>query len=325
MADLYPMLLIPEFHERVWGSRDLSPYYAHKVGRQPVGEVWLTGENCRVANGTHAGRTLKEVCQRYGRELLGPGFSEAAHFPLLIKILFPKEKLSVQVHPDDESARRIGQPCGKTECWYVLEAEAGAQVALGLKKGTKKSEVELAIQEKRMEAVLNWVNIQAGELIYVDAGTVHAIGPGSVLVETQQNSDITYRLYDYGRPRELHLQAGLEATKEQTHAGKVPARRNNGHVQLVASPCFVVDKFMIRAGEEFICGPEGTTHVQCLLVLRGGGVVEAEQRQPVSFIRGEVVVVPAGLFYHIKPQGELECYRATLPVSRVEQPQTVEA
>ena len=114
----------------------------------------------------------------------------------------------MQVHPDDAKARAIGQPCGKTECWYVLRAEPGAKVALGLKPGVALDEFRRAIAETRAEALLNWIDVFAGDMIYVAAGTVHTIGGGMVLVETQQTSDITYRLYDYGRPRELHLEAG---------------------------------------------------------------------------------------------------------------------
>src|SRR5579864_612418 len=137
MSELYPFLLLPEFVERVWGARDLSPVYEHRraAGQQPVGEVWLTGEDCRVANGPLAGLTLSQLTQKFGRELVGEASPQADRFPLLIKFLFPRQKLSVQVHPDDEGARRAGQPCGKTECWYVVAAEMGSQVALGLKSG----------------------------------------------------------------------------------------------------------------------------------------------------------------------------------------------
>ena len=162
--------------------------------------------------------------KEFGKQFLGDAAGDTTRFPLLIKFLFPKEKLSVQVHPDDEGAARVGQPCGKTECWYVLRAEPGAQMGLGLKPGTSKAEVEAAIRENRMEHLLNWIDVHEGDMIYVDAGTVHAIGGGAVIVETQQNSDTTYRLYDYGRPRELHIADGLRATKEQTHAGKVDCR-----------------------------------------------------------------------------------------------------
>ena len=145
-----------------------------------------------------------------------------SRFPLLLKFLFPHEKLSVQVHPDDaQAARRVGQPWGKTECWYVAHAKPGAQIGLGLKPGVTASNLQQSIDQKRAEELLNWINVYSGEMIYVAGGTVHTLGPGSIIVETQQQSDTTYRLYDYGRPRELHLKEGLAAIKEKVRSGKV--------------------------------------------------------------------------------------------------------
>src|SRR5215831_2958718 len=198
MSDLYPLLLRPQFHERVWGSRNLAPLYSQSIPGNPVGEAWLTGDACEVANGPLAGCTLASVTCQFGKQLLGERNGTSSSFPLLVKFLFPQDKLSVQVHPDDEAAARLRQACGKTECWYVLQAAPGAQIGLGLKPGTTKNDVERAIRETRMEQLLNWIEVRPGEMFYVDAGTVHSIGPGSVLVETQQNSDTTYRLYDYG-------------------------------------------------------------------------------------------------------------------------------
>jgi mannose-6-phosphate isomerase len=322
MAKLYPLLLLPEFVERVWGARDLNPIYSRAV-EQPVGEVWLTGEDCKVANGPLRGRRLAEVCREFGRELAGEGTANPERFPLLIKFLFPREKLSVQVHPDDEGARRIGQPCGKTECWYVLKALPGAQVGLGIKPGATRADVEQAIRETRLEQLLNWIDIRDGEMIYVDAGTVHAIGPGSILVETQQNSDTTYRLYDYGRPRELHLKEGLEAMKLATGAGKVQYAEaaQNGTQRLVASPCFVVDKFALKEQQDFSTGSPATA--QCLVAINGCGVVEAAGGEPVSFARGECVVVPAGTGeFRVRPQWEVEFLRASLPATQLPPPRT---
>ena len=223
MPELYPFLTIPIFDERPWGVRDLRPIYTRAVN-EPIGESWLTWEDNRVANGPLAGRSLSDLAKEYRRALVGSLACYEDRFPLLVKFLFPGDKLSVQVHPDDAQARAIGQPCGKTECWYVLRSEPGAQVALGLKQGVTLEGFRRAIVEARAEELLNWVDVFAGDMIYVAAGTVHTIGGGMVLVETQQTSDITYRLYDYGRPRELHLEQGLAAIKLHTNAGKVVGR-----------------------------------------------------------------------------------------------------
>jgi mannose-6-phosphate isomerase len=328
MLDLYPLLLRPQFQERVWGSRDLSPFYPPALSGQPVGEAWLTGEECRVANGPLAGRTLAEVSHEFAPQLLGPTL-QSSRFPLLVKFLFPRERLSVQVHPDDEMAAQAGAPCGKTECWYVLQAETGAKIALGLKYGIGKADVEHAIHETRMEELLNWIEVRSGEMYYVDAGTVHAIGPGSVIVETQQNSDTTYRLYDYGRPRELHVSEGLRALKEQTRAGRVAAGKMesaNGKMQanLITSPFFIVDKFRLTQPWQFQRPGHGQRAVWCLVATSGCGVVESAGAPPIIFTAGETVIVPAGMDrFILRPQWDVEFLCSSLPTEPVPHPVTV--
>lgn len=327
MSELYPLLLLPEFHERVWGSRDLSLIYPHKTARQggdfdkPIGEAWLTGDQCRVANGPLAGQTLADVTKRFGIDLLGEAVPDQSRFPLLLKFLFPKEKLSVQVHPDDEGAKAIGQACGKTECWYVLAAEPGAQVALGLKPGVTRAQVEAAINDVQLEPLMNWLDVNPGDMVYVDAGTVHAIGPGAMLLETQQNSDTTYRLYDYGRGRELHIREGLAATKEKTAAGKVTRTSSaNGTQNLVSSPCFVVKKTVVREPKEFSTSGRS---VQVLVALDGCGVIETDGGKPVTLAKGECAVIPAAVkHYRVRPQWAVELFNASLPEVKMPHPKT---
>src|SRR5215470_2740054 len=162
MAELYPLLMQPQFHKRVWGARSLQPIY-DKEFDEPVGEAWLTGDDCKVANGPLAGKTLGELCKQFGADLVGESAVANDRFPLLIKFLFPREKLSIQVHPDDEMAQRLGLPCGKTECWYVLHAEPGAQVGLGLRPGVTRKDFEHAIKNGTGEQSLNWIDIHPGE------------------------------------------------------------------------------------------------------------------------------------------------------------------
>lgn len=329
MLDLYPLLLRPQLHERIWGSRDLAPIYSQQITGGPIGEAWLTGDQCLVANGPLAGSTLAELSREFGTELLGEAAPDASRFPLLVKVLFPQDRLSVQVHPDDEAAAQAGQPCGKTECWYVLRADPGARIALGLKPGTTKAEVERAIRETRLEELLNWTEVRPDEMFYVDAGTIHAIGPGSVIVETQQNSDVTYRLYDYGRPRELHVEDGLRAAKERTGAGKVAVGRTeivNGKTQvnLITSPCFIVDKFRLAQAWQFQRPRQAQRSVWCLAAIGGCGVVESEHAVPVTFAAGEAVIVPAAVErFMLKPQWEVEFLCASLPVEKTAHPATV--
>jgi len=331
MGNLYPLLMLPGFDPRPWGARDLSPIYPNHRFEEKMGEAWLSGDDCKVANGPFTGRTLAQLSEEHQRELVGEAARDSKRFPLLLKFLFPHEKLSVQVHPDDEQALRIGQPWGKTECWYIAHAKPGAQIALGLKPGVTAPQLEEAIHQKRAEEVLNWLNVYAGDMIYVAGGTVHTLGPGSVVVETQQQSDTTYRLYDYGRPRELHLKDGMAAVKEKVNSGKVvrPAPQamgggKNRHVPLVAAPYFVVDMFEAKEPLELTTRDDsGRSSVQILVAVDGCGVVEAAGMDPVSFAKGDAVVVPACVGkVGVRPQWALEFLRAYVPGEPLAEPAT---
>jgi mannose-6-phosphate isomerase len=320
MSELYPLLLIPILDERPWGVRDLRPIYTRAV-KEPIGESWLTWEDNRVANGPLAGRTLGELSKQYGRDLVGQAAPYQDRFPLLTKFLFTAAKLSVQVHPDDEQARKSGQPCGKTECWYALAGRPGAQVALGLKPGTTLEDFERAISDKRAEELLNWVDVRTGDMLYVAAGTVHTVGGGLILVETQQTSDITYRLYDYGRPRELHIAEGLAATKLQTNAGKVVRRTTDPPDVLVRTSYFLVEKIRLR---EALSAEVSSISPHILVAIDGAGIVESRGMAPISFATGEAVVIPAAVReYAVRPQWELEIMRMSLPTGAVTEPETV--
>ncbi|MGA9814299.1 MAG: type I phosphomannose isomerase catalytic subunit [Terriglobales bacterium] len=321
----------PAFDPRPWGTLDLSPIYPNHRFEEKIGEAWLTGDACKVANGPLSGQSLSELSSKYGRELVGEAPADPNRFPLLLKFLFPHEKLSVQVHPDDEAARRVGQPWGKTECWYVAHAKPGAQIGLGLKPGVTRDQFERAIAERRAEELLNWVNVYPGEMIYVAGGTVHTLGPGAIIVETQQQSDTTYRLYDYGRPRELHLKEGLAAIKEKVGSGKVvrPAPQNmnggaNRRAPLISSPYFAVDMFELKQPHSFHTqNGEGKSSVQILVAVEGCGIVEAAGANPVTLARGDAVVVPAAVGeYQVRPQWAVEFLQASVPAGPVSEPET---
>ena len=271
MTTTRPFKLEPQFAERIWGKKSLLPWYAETGSLQAVGEAWLTGPECVIATGAEKGKKLKEV---------------AEDFPLLVKMLFPAEKLSVQVHPDDEAARAMGLPRGKTECWYVLEAEAGAKVACGLRSGVSVEDLEASVAAGTTEELLEWLEVVPGDMVFVDAGTVHAIGPGMTLLEVQQTCDVTYRLFDYGRDRELHLEKGLAAVKLKTDAGKVASKEHQVHTTLIEAEYFVVDLFELGAGLTMEMSMDG---VGCVVGLKGNGAVNE-----VRFGVGEAVVMPAG-------------------------------
>jgi mannose-6-phosphate isomerase len=321
----------PAFDPRPWGTLDLSPIYPNHKFNEKIGEAWLTGDNCVVQNGPLAKQTLSDLSKQFGPELVGTAARDPRRFPLLLKFLFPEEKLSVQVHPDDTTAQRFGEPWGKTECWYVAHARPGSQVALGLKPGATRAQLEQAIHEKAAEELLNWVNVYPGEMIYVAGGTVHTLGPGSVLIETQQQSDTTYRLYDYGRPRPLHLEKGLASVKERVASGKVirPApvtidAGKNRSSAMIAAPYFSVDLFELKAPHDFsTTDSTGKDSVQILVAIDGCGVVEIAGQEPVTFAKGDGVVIPAALReFTVRPQWNLEFLKAYVPGEAFPEPAT---
>jgi mannose-6-phosphate isomerase len=299
-----PFRIAPWFAERVWGFPDLRPWYDQVAGGgEPLGEAWLTGDQCVVASGAHTSQTLGALFAEAPEALLGPAVpcgSESAS-PLLIKVIFAKEKLSVQVHPDDRMARKYGHPRGKQECWYVLEARPGAQVACGLKPGVTLGEVKAGIEAGTLEQSLNLLHVARGEVVFVEAGTVHAIWPGSILLETQQNCDLTYRMYDYGRGRELSIDKSLEAMRLQSRSGKI-------------APQVLIDRTILMEGEYFcmeclgvvgsrtsasLPGPivaadgEPSPGLQYLFAADGAARIAGEGFEPLELPMGGMVAVPA--------------------------------
>jgi mannose-6-phosphate isomerase len=331
MDTLYPLLMQPGFDPRPWGTQDLSPIYPNHRFEQKIGEAWLTGDECQVSNGPLRGKTLANISEQYQRELVGEAARDPKRFPLLLKFLFPYEKLSVQVHPDDAQAIRVGQPWGKTECWYVAHAKPGSQIALGLKAGVTAAQFEQSIHQNRAEELLNWINVYAGDMIYVAGGTVHTLGPGSIIVETQQQSDTTYRLYDYGRPRELHLKDGLAAVKEKVNSGKVlrpaPSESATGksrYAPLVAAPYFAVEMFETKEQLHLATRDDSGKHsVQILVAVEGCGVIEVPGGEAITLAKGDAVVIPACLEkFAVRPQWNLELLRAYVPGKQYPEPET---
>ncbi len=300
-APLAPFRLAPWFSLRPWGSRSLLPWYDRTIpeGEEPIGEAWLTGAECVIETGPHRGQTLAQLAQQHPAELLGPfagADGKAGDYPLLLKILFPQDKLSVQVHPDDVLAQESGHPRGKTECWYFLDAEKGAKIDLGVQDGVTHAAIRKAIANGTLEQLVKQVAVKAGDMVFVDAGTVHAIGGGVTILETQQQSDLTYRLFDYGRGRELHLEQGLAATRLTTEAGKVRPRQLESHgglhARLIEQRYFTVDRYDIRAGETVPLPPSDVPRT--LVGLAGDASLQPADRRlkPIALTAAQAVVVP---------------------------------
>jgi mannose-6-phosphate isomerase len=305
---LSPFRLAPYFRTRPWGFQDLDPWYNFKTDGEPIGEVWLTGEMCLADTGPLKGTSLADITKQHGSALLGPALAEK-DFPLLIKVLFPKDKLSVQVHPDDALAQKYGEPRGKTECWYALDARPGAQVALGIQSGVTLEQVKTAVHDASLETLLEMVPVQKGDMIFVDAGTVHAMGPGVVILETQQTSDLTYRMYDYGSARELHLEKSFAAMRRTTRAGKVPPKTVDGHSVLIDEKYFRIERWPLQGGTapEFVA-PNKV--VQMLFVTAGSVQISGEGFDPFMVKRNQIAVIPsASPRWSLAGQDEAEIIR----------------
>jgi len=209
--DRDPLLIRPWQRELIWGGSRLAERYGKPPSAKPVGESWECWDENAVAAGERAGTTIAQLRGSLGRALTGAA-DPAVVFPLLTKIIDAHAALSVQVHPDDAYAQRVEhQPVGKTECWYVLEAEPGASIVLGWARDTSRAEYEALARDGKLDPLLRHVAARAGDVFHLPAGTLHAIGAGIVIYETQQPSDLTYRIYDYdrpgpdGTPRELNV------------------------------------------------------------------------------------------------------------------------
>jgi mannose-6-phosphate isomerase len=294
ITQLSPFSIEPQFVTRVWGYRDLAPWYDRVAEIEPLGEVWLTGDDCLIEGGPHRGQTLGSLFAQASQALLGPA-APLAGSPLLIKMIFARGKLSVQVHPDDTMAKKYGQPRGKSECWYALAAEPDAQVAAGLKPGVTVDQVKAGLLDGTIEQSLNMLTVNAGDMIYVEAGTVHAIWPGSVLLETQQNSDVTYRMYDYGRPREMHIEKSLEALRLVTRAGKVEPTELADRTVLINVEHFRVERLKVSGNRLGKTLPDANEPLglSYLFAAEGTGRVIGSDFDPVSLPARGIVAIPA--------------------------------
>ena len=305
---LRPARLEPQFVPRIWGARSLAPLFPEKQSlREPIGEVWLTGNDCRFADGPFAGERLGDTWPRMGEEWAGKLASrQRKQFPILAKFLFPEDKLSVQVHPDDDYAIRnetVAGGVGKTEMWYVVSARPGAEVRVGLKPEVNAERFRNAIADNTAEELLESVPVKAGDAVFVPAGTVHTIGPGMILCEVQQNSDITYRVFDFhrlgpeGKPRDLHIDKAFEVIRFGKQAGgKVtPTRKEEAHKGsvLVDCPHFSVAKFTFAEPQHVI---DSERRLRLIIVLEGRGMLRTQPGDAkIEYSRAQGWLIPSGV------------------------------
>jgi mannose-6-phosphate isomerase len=301
---LYPLLLDPALHVKVWGGRKLDTVmHKHLPTDEPYGESWEMHDTARVANGPLAGRMLSEVLREYGRDLVGPQNDPAQGLPLLAKFLDARDWLSVQVHPDDEQARLLeGEPRGKTEAWYVIDAEAGARLVIGVDPGTSRDEMAQAIENHTLEDVLVYANVVAGDVLYVRAGTVHALGPGLLIYEIQQSSDTTYRLYDWGRlgldgkPRAMHIDKGTQVSNLEMLPEIVQSAWNDAQVvDVVSAPYFNTRLYQLNETNGMRLALDTDQRRFHILTCIDGTATILSGAETLEMVKGQTVLVPACL------------------------------
>ncbi len=320
-----PLRIEPTFSPRLWGARSLAPIYPEKSNlAEPLGEAWLTDVDCRVASAPFEGKTLGEAWRDMPVEWRGTRLASCESFPLLVKFIFPREKLSIQVHPDDAYAQAHEKAAGgrgKTEMWHVVSAEPAAQLLLGLKPGSDKAKFLAALASHTVENLFLAHTVRAGDTFFVPAGTPHTIGANMIVCEVQEYSDLTYRMYDYdrvderGRPRELHLEKALEVTQfGESRGGKVaPLPLANGPVRktlLAACRYFATDRWEFRATVQT------ETVADCFeifVVLEGTGSIHW-QGAPLPYSRGQCWLVPASLGrFSLQPEQSSSVIRTYVP------------
>jgi mannose-6-phosphate isomerase len=322
---LCPARLEPIFSLRPWGVRSLAPLFPEKSNlAEPIGEAWLTGVECRFANGPFAGKKLGQAWREMSTPWTGASIDRSANFPLLVKFLFTQEKLSIQVHPDDDYAAQHELDAGgrgKTEMWYPLRAEPGAQVLVGLHPEVTRDKLRRAIAEGTAEHCLEHIPVRTGEAIFVPARTAHTIGPGLVLCEIQEYSDLTYRIYDYNRrnakglARELHIEKALEVIQfGQQSAGKItPVRIERGKVTetyFLACRYFATEKWEF---EERIEAASSREHFDLVIILEGRGKIEWGS-ESIVYGLAQTWMIPAALgAYQIDPRERTSLLHTYVP------------
>lgn len=304
---LYPFKLGPVYKQTIWGGTNIKKHFGRKTPFDKVAESWDV--TCRddgmniVENGGLRGKTLKAVLDKYGEKILGASSTGkyGERFPLLIKIIDAADKLSVQVHPDDDFARKNGEANGKNELWYIVAAKKGAKLVWGLKENITKEGFREAVKDGTVEETLHTVPVKPGDSFFIKAGTVHAILDGILLMEIQQNSNTTYRIYDWGRvgkdgkPRELHVAKAIDAI----HFGKPLTKDSQASVvkkgdtqiqTIIRSKFFDIDKIAVES--EYA----NTTHDSFLTVnvIEGTGKITSDKFEE-DLKAGDALLLPAYL------------------------------
>ena len=304
---MYPIKFENLYYEKIWGGRDFESF-RENLPHGDIGESWDIACHHNgmsiVSNGYLKGKTFEELIKEYGTELLGESF-ENKEFPLLVKLINSKEKLSVQVHPSDEYAKRVENSLGKTEAWYVVDAKPGASLIVGT-KNCDKAIFEKAIREGKTEEYLNKIEVKKGDCFLINSGLVHAICEGVIIAEIQQSSDITYRIYDYGRPREIHVEKSMDVINfnlKPINASGKKLVSFCGYEKgiLCASEYFTIEKYVVSSE---VSENSDIKKFFIFTCVDGKGTIISEDGTKMDILRGDSILIPAKLGKYTI-QGEL--------------------
>lgn len=290
--------LKPSYKDYLWGGRKLITDFGKEYGGERLAESWELSCHedgpCYIADGEYAGETLKTYILMEGRKILGERARKFGQFPVLIKFIDAAQDLSVQVHPGNAFAMDHEHQYGKTEMWYVADCEKDASLYYGFSREVSREELERRIYDKTLTEVLNKVYVQKGDVLFVEPGTIHAIGKGCVIAEIQQNSNVTYRVYDYGRKdkdgkeRDLHIEKALQVTR------RVPIRRRKSFLPHIGScEYFTVDKLALDGRlMKKMSGAVDKSSFAHVMVLEGEGAIQTESGL-TGFAKGDSILITA--------------------------------
>jgi mannose-6-phosphate isomerase len=299
---LYPLTFKPIFKERIWGGTKLKDILNKSFDGNNIGESWelstVANDVSVVSNGEFAGLNLNELIDKYPIQILGSKSIEkfGLDFPLLFKFLDAKEDLSIQVHPNDELAKKRHNSFGKTEMWYVMQADEKARLVVGFKNKTNKKDYLIHLEDKTLVGILNETTVKKGDAFFLETGTVHAIGAGVLIAEIQQTSDITYRLYDWdrvdvdGNGRELHNDLAVDAINyEETNTKVQYKKETNESIALVQCPFFTTNILEVSGNYNWKKKKESFTVLMCT----EGGFALVTSNFKAEFQKGDTILIPA--------------------------------
>ena len=316
---MYPLLLTAPVKDYLWGGTRLKEEFGFETDADKCAEAWVLschkdGE-CLVKNGKYAGMPLSEVLSTWGSKGVGEKAAKFSSFPLLIKLIDAKDRLSVQVHPNDEYAFVHEGESGKTEMWYIVDCDEGAELIYGFKRRVSRDEFELRIKTNTLTDVCNFVPVKKGDVFFIEAGTLHAIGKGILIAEVQQTSNATYRIYDYGRlgadgkPRPLHIEKALAVTDTSPTARTYGAigesqKYSFGTIRELASCDLFRTELLSLDGHAGIVTDQDS--FEALLILSGSAQI-AYGGGNMSVKKGDCVLVPANYRVTVSGTAEILC------------------